>query len=210
MKYSKADIFELSELIRPRLSEKRFKHTLFVLEAAKRIGQYFNEIDISELSCAALLHDVTKELSYEEQISLITEGNIELTDEDRETPAILHSLSAPIVIERDFPEFATKNILSAVEKHTTGSDEMSLFDKIVFIADYVEDTRIYDSCIEVRERLFSSLSRDQDYPKNEAAVNKAVLDSLIFTEKDIIKRGRTPNARSLKAKEALLSFIDIY
>ena len=203
MKYSSDEILELSEMVKSRLSEKRYKHTLSVLEAAQNIAKYFVDIDISELSAAALLHDVTKELSYEEQLLLLKDGGIVISDDDRNTAPILHSLSAQVVIKRDFAKFATDSIISAVEKHTTGSADMSLFDKIIFIADYVEDTRIYDSCVKVREQLFSALSMEVDRCKNENEVNKAVFDSLVFTENDLIKRGRIPNQRSLIAKKSI-------
>ena len=203
MMFSTDEILELTQCIKSRLSEKRFKHTLSVLAAATKIGRYFVDIDPSELSAAALLHDVTKELSYEDQISILTEGGVAITDEDKETAAILHSLSAPLIVRRDFSKFATDSVLSAVEKHTTGSENMSIFDKIIFIADYVEDLRTYDSCIAVREQLFSNLSADADGLSNEIALDKSVYQSLIFTENDLIKRGRTPNSRSIKAKNAL-------
>ena len=207
MKFSKNDILELTERVKERLSEKRFNHTLSVVEMAKKIGMYFDDIDSSELCSAALLHDITKELSYEEHIALLTDGAVDFSDEDMKSSAILHSLSAPVVIRRDFSEFATDSVLSAVEKHTTGSDGMTLFDKIIFIADYVEDTRIYESCISVRKELFSNLSADFDCSQNEHAVNKAVFDSLTFTENQLIKQGRVPNSRSLKAKNYIAALL---
>lgn len=209
MKYSQDDILELSETVKLRLSEKRFKHTLSVLDAAKKIGSFFSEIDLSELCCAALLHDITKELSYDEQISLFNESEIELSAEDRETPAILHSLSAPIIIKRYFKKFATDNILSAVENHTTGTAGMSIFDKIIFIADYVEDTRTYETCIKVRESLFDALVNSKEQSQAENALDMAVYMSLSFTEKSILKQGRVPNSRSYKAKKDIAERIKI-
>ena len=209
MKYSQDDILELSEKVKLRLSEKRFKHTLSVLDAAKRIGSFFSEIDLSELSCAALLHDVTKELSYDEQIALFDESESELSEEDRETSAIVHSLSAPIVVKRDFIKFATPNILSAVENHTTGCAGMSIFEKIIFIADYVEDTRTYETCIAVRKDLYDALSDKKTLRQNEDALDRAVYMSLDFTEKSILKQGRVPNSRSYEAKKDIADRLNL-
>jgi hypothetical protein len=74
-------------------------------------------------------------------------------------------------------------------------------------ADYVEDTRIYESCISVRKELFSNLSADFDCSQNEHAVNKAVFDSLTFTENQLIKQGRVPNLRSSKAKKYIAALL---
>ena len=201
MKFTEEEIISVSNEVYKRLSEKRYAHTVSVVNAAKRIGQYFGEIDLSELSIAALLHDVTKELTYDEQIAILEEGRELITNEDREAPAVLHSLSAPCVIKRDFPEYATESILSAVKNHTMGAAQMSVFDRIIFIADYVEDSRIYESCIKVRAALYDGLSFENSYDKNERALNKAVYDSLVFTENEVIKRGRTLNSKSKETKE---------
>lgn len=201
MRFSKEQLIMLSERVKERLSEKRFNHTLSVQRAAERIGEYFKDIDLSELSAAALLHDVTKEISLDEQRTLFENNGLLLNDEDRETTAIWHSLSAPLLIKRDFSEFATADVLSAVRNHTTGNPAMSVFDRIVFIADYVEELRSYDSCIEVRSMLFSTLSEKNTAEENEYALNKAVVASLGFIENEVLKRGRKLNYRSRETKE---------
>ena len=201
MKFSDEQITNLAECVKSRLSEKRFRHVQCVVDAAKRIGRFFDEIDISELSAAALLHDITKELDVSEHLALFDEYGVKISDEDRDTVSILHSLTAPFFTLKHFPEFATESVLSALKNHTTGESGMSIFDRIIFIADYVEDSRIYDSCVKVREELFSALSLLNNHEKNEYALNKAVYDSLVFTEKDVLKRGRILNSRSFSTKE---------
>ena len=201
MKFSEEEIEFVLDEVKNRLSEKRFCHTLSVLKAARYIGSFFECIDLSELSVAAALHDVTKELTYEEHIELLNKSGAVVSDEDIKTAAVLHSLSAPAVILRDFPKYATESVISAVKNHTMGDAKMSLFDRIVFIADYVEETRSYESCINVREELYSGLSLGNDLAKNEYALNKAVYDSLCFTEKDVLKRGRKLNSKSIESKD---------
>ncbi len=208
MKFSDEQIATLTLRVSEKLSEKRFSHTLGVLDAAKNIGKYFPKIDLSELSAAALLHDVTKELSFEEQLDLLGAGGVSLTDSDTKSPLILHSLSAPIAVERDFPEFATENVLSATRNHTTGSPGMSVFDEIVMISDYVEDGRIYDSCASVRRELFENLSKSKNEKETEKSLHFAVYKSLVFTENDVIKRGRFLNERSVATKKYFASLLD--
>ena len=208
MKFTDQELSALMTAAQNRISEKRFMHVISVVEAAKKIGEYFPDIDLSELSAAALLHDISKEIKFDEQIALIEKEYGFITEEDRETVAVLHSLSAPAVIKTDFPKFATENVLSATKNHTTGNPGMSVFDRIVFIADYVEDTRIYESCVKVRCELYSSLSHENSYEQNEFALNKAVSDSLDFTENQVLKQGRKLNSRSLKTRNYFCGLIN--
>lgn len=207
MKFTDQELSALMTAVKIRLSEKRFLHVISVVEAAKKIGNYFPGIDLSELSAAALLHDITKEMKVEEHISLIEKEYGTLSDEDRETVAILHSLSAPVIVKKDFSEYASENVLSAVLNHTMGAPGMSVFDRIIFISDYVEQTRTYDSCVKVRRELYDSLSQEKGYKNNELALNKAVYDSLDFTENQVLKQGRTLNSRSLKTKDYFCGLI---
>jgi predicted HD superfamily hydrolase involved in NAD metabolism len=201
MKFSAEDIRAVSNEVRKRMSEKRFLHTNSVLKAANRIGSFFESIDLSELSIAALLHDITKELPYEKQLELLEKSGVSISQEDRETPAVLHSLSAPIIIKRDFSKYATESILSSVKNHTMGEAEMSVFDRIVFIADYVEDSRSYESCKIVRKSLYDALSLGNSTKTNEYFLNKAIYDSIVFTENEVLNKGRKLNSKSKDTKE---------
>ena len=201
MKFSQEIISILEERVKKRMSEKRFRHTRSVVFAVQRIGRYFEDLDLSELCAAALLHDITKELSVDEQIRLLIDGGFVISDEDMESPQIFHSFSAPIIIKSDFPKFATESVLSAVKNHTLGSPDMTVFDEIIFISDYIEDLRTYDSCIEVRKKLYDALSHENTVKQNVIALHEAVLSALIFTEKEVLKRGITFNSRSKKTKD---------
>ena len=159
----------LRDALAKRISPKRFRHTLGVEREIERLGQLYLPAKILPLRAAALLHDVTKELSPQEQIALCEKYGIPITRVDRISPKTFHAKTACPVIKREFPEFATDAVLSAVKKHTTGEPCMTTFDKIVFIADYVEDLKTYDSCKTVRDELFSTLAFENCVSKNEFA-----------------------------------------
>ena len=185
-----------------RMGEKRFLHTLGVESAAKRLGEVLLPDKVYELRAAALLHDVTKELSYEESLLLLKGASEELPEQVLSTPAVLHSFTAPLVIKRDFHEYASEEILSAVRKHTLGDRDMSIFDEIIFIADYVEDGRSYQPCVSVRDKLFSSLLEE-----GVTALHKACVEAIRNTECSLIEKGKTVNPISALAKTSLLSKI---
>ena len=154
---SEQDLVALRSAVELRVSKKRFLHVLGVEDMARRIGERCLPNKLYELSAAALLHDVAKEIPIEEQIAIISNCASKITAEELNAPQIIHSFTAPHVVLRDFPQYATEEILSAVEKHTLGDADMSIFDEIIFIADYAEAGRSYESCIEVRNYLLDNL-----------------------------------------------------
>ena len=133
MIFSEIKLSELREKLKLLLSAKRFSHTIGVEKCAAAIGAVLMPDSIEELRAAALLHDVAKEICIDEQLELLRESKFPLTDEDAATAGVIHSFTAPLIIKRDFPDFANDNILSSVEKHTVGAESMSVFDKIIFI-----------------------------------------------------------------------------
>ena len=206
MSFDEKTISELSGRVKARLSEKRFKHTLGVEFAAIRLGELILPDQINELRCAALLHDIAKEYTTDKLIDLIQNNGYVLSDEDMKCVSVLHSFAAPIIIKRDFPEFATVKILSATEKHTTGDDGMSVFDEIIFLSDYIEDGREYDDCIEVRNYFYSNVI-EGEYLNNERILHVSSLLSIEKTVSKLKETKRPINARTLNASGYLKNLI---
>ena len=190
----RAETSRLRDLVRERLSEKRFLHTLGVERLAKRLGEIVLPGSVYELCSAALLHDIAKEIPEKEQLLLIG-GDFEADDLD--TPAIYHALAAPALIKRDFPDYATENILSSVKNHTTGAPDMTLFDKIIFISDFAEDGREYPACREVAERLSLNLKLAKSLEESVKAIDLSTLDTLKATVLALNRMKKPINHRTL-------------
>jgi len=160
---------DLRRRVKGEVSEKRYEHMLGVercaLKAARLCGTLFCEDDIWLLRVSALLHDVTKDKGDEWQRRFIAERKIEVPSGDEDSAPLWHSFTAPEYISLYYPDFSYKTVLDAVRKHATGDAEMSLADKIICLADYIEDGRGYPSCVDTRERFFgfdfSSASTDE-------------------------------------------------
>ena len=105
MRYDDNSLRMLTDEVSKRLSGDRFTHTIGVSKMAQKLALVFS-LDATVATAAALLHDITKEYSYEEGLSLLREGGISLDKEDLDTPSILHSFTAEVVIKRDFPDFS--------------------------------------------------------------------------------------------------------
>ena len=206
MIFSDEKVNELKEQVRARLSEKRYLHTLSVAEAASRLCDMCMPEGKREAIIASLLHDVTKELSLEEQKLLLNEGDIVLDSEDLESVSILHSFTAPILIKKLFSEFATHNVLSSVRNHTIGSPDMSVFDEIIFLADFIEDTRTYESSVKLRELVYSNM-RQNDIQNNLWVLHTACIRAIDCTVLHLIENKKKINSKNILTRNALLSKI---
>lgn len=201
------DMVEALKLrVSARLGERRFLHTMGVAACASRLAELCEIDSKSEAEIAAYLHDITKEYPYEEQIAIIKNHNIMLDEEDFNSPAVLHSFTAEAVIKSDFPEFATDKILSAVRFHTLGSPDMTEFDEIIFLADFIEETRTYPSCVTLREFVFSNMKKG-DAEANRLILHRAVISAIESTVKNLTENNRFVNSKNILTKEALLSKI---
>ena len=202
MIFTEEILTELKKNIKMRMSEKRFSHTLGVERCAERLGRLVLSERINELRAAALLHDISKEIPIDIQFEILEKNKFPLTDEDRTTVGVIHSFTAPYVIKNEFPDFATPDILSAVFNHTLGCEDMSTFDKIIFVSDYAEDTRKFDSCIAVRNFLFSGI--DALAPKERMKRLDEAFMAAINGALDALKRmGQPINSRIYITKKYL-------
>ena len=153
---------EILDLLRIKVksyvNERTYSHILGVeREAASLADIYLPEGERNKARAAALLHDITKNETVEKQLQYCREFGI-ILGVDPLSPKLYHSKTAAVLIERDFPEFADPEIVSAVRWHTTGRDNMTVFEAIIYLADYIEDTRTYDDCIKLRRYFYDGIS----------------------------------------------------
>lgn len=205
--FTEQDIRQLRSKVKLCMGDKRYTHTLGVEAATIRIGGILLPNRVSELRVAALLHDVAKELETEELLRLIGAENYKLSDEDLNTLPALHSFAAPALIKRDFAAFATDDVLQSVFTHTLGSADMDLFSEIIFVSDFVEENRSYESCRETAEFLFSSLSLNKTNEENIMLLHTATVMCIDHTEESLLKRGLKMNSTSIAAREKFLKLI---
>lgn len=121
------------------LKKGRFKHTIGVMYTAGSIAMRYDE-DIQTAMLAGLLHDCGKYCSEEEQIALCKEYGIELTEHELEVPALIHAkLGAYLAKEKYHAE--DDAVYQAILYHTTGRPDMTMLEKIIYLADYIEPYR---------------------------------------------------------------------
>lgn len=197
-----SDILFLREAVKSYLTEKRYLHTLAVEREAARLGELYLPEKTAELRCAALLHDITKKCDLEKQLQYCEEFDIIMGDYDILSPKTFHSKTAAAVAARDFPELATPDVISGVRWHTTGHDNMTVFEAIVYLADYIEDTRSFSDCVELRDYFYTGLAAGED--KNELLC-RTMIRSFDMTVSGLIEEGAPIDSDTVQARSFYIS-----
>ena len=204
MNFTEAQIESLRREVSERLSEKRFVHTLGVEKMAVRLGELCLPDMIDKLHVAALLHDISKEYSEAEHFFVTKKHNIVFSDAELYEPALWHSFTAAAVVIDEFPTYADEDVLTAVYNHTVGSPDMSVFDEIILLSDYIEEGRTYQNCIDVREKFFRDIEKSKNYNERLIALHEATIDSFNNNINKFISRGKSFHERTLLTRDEMV------
>lgn len=137
---------------------KRFEHTLGVEFTSAALAMRYGA-DIQSARTAGLLHDCAKCLTDRERVSICRKHDIPMTELERSNPFLLHAKVGAYLAGKKYG-VKDQDILNAIRNHTTGRPGMSLLEKIVFIADYMEPGRNHAPNLEeIRKMAFVDLDR---------------------------------------------------
>lgn len=154
-------IEEYKSLLKSRLSDYRYNHSLCVAQSAVELAQKYGA-DPAKALVAGLLHDVTKEAEREEHFALFEESGMPLSKLERRNPKLWHAMSGAAYMKLKL-NIDDEEILSAVRYHTTARADMTLLEKIIYIADFISADRVYDDVDVVRELARKSLEETMRY-----------------------------------------------
>lgn len=184
------DYEKLKEILKSRLDENRYYHSLCVADEAVRLAEKYDG-DKDKLYLAGLLHDVTKNAPKDEHLQIFKEFGIILTDIELKAQKLWHAMSGAEYI-KNILGIADAEIIDAVRFHTTAKANMSLTAKILYLADFT--------------------SRDRDYPDVDVirgyvdeSLEKAFIYALQYSITDLVKREKAVHPDTLSAyNEAVL------
>lgn len=150
------DIMEYRRKLKKKLSEARYEHSLSVSFTCVCLAmRYGYPLDKAEL--AGLLHDCAKCYADSEFVHKCEKHNIILTEDEKKAPAVLHAKYGAWMAREKYG-IHDEEILSAIACHTTGKPNMSLLDKILYVADYIEVRRDKASnLVEMRHLAFEDI-----------------------------------------------------
>lgn len=194
----------LRERVMGRMSPKRFRHTLAVEEMATRLCALYCPEYTLQLRAAALLHDLTKELEPCQQESLCREYGLCVGAEEKASPKLYHARTAAEKIRLEFSEFADPIVISAVRWHTTGHAGMTLPEKLLYLADYIDSSRTFKNCVILRRYFFGAQPERMTLEEREALLCETLILSYDMTIKDLLEEGRSIAVDTVQARNELI------
>lgn len=187
-----ADLKNLSlEQLRPValscLNHRRIPHVLGTEQEAVRLAERWGA-DAEKARRAALLHDCTKKLSLPEQLALAERFHVPLDEMERREIKLLHAKTGAGIAEAVFG--TDEEITNAIRWHTTGRGDMTLLEKVLYLADYIEPTRDFPGLEALRRTCYEDL-------------DAGLLLGLEMTIGEMEARNAPIHPKTLEARDAL-------
>ncbi len=148
---------EYYKVLRARVNDKRYNHSLNVAKEASYLAQKYGA-DVKKAEFAGLLHDITKQIDEIEQLQLISDAGMRLSDLELENKKLWHAVSGMAFLKTRL-NIEDEDILNAVRYHTTGRAGMSLLEKVVFVADITTADRTSPEAKEIRKVVEEDLNK---------------------------------------------------
>ena len=133
------DIRKIRKAMEKALDPKRYEHTLGVAYTAAALAMRYGD-DVNNAILAGMLHDCAKCLTNEKRLSICEKYNIAVNEAERKNPYLLHAKVGSFIAVKKYG-VTDKDVINAILNNTTGRPGMSLLEKIIWIADYIEPGR---------------------------------------------------------------------
>ena len=170
----KEELLHIKKELSKKLKKERFEHTVGVMYTSASLAMRYGA-NIEKAMTAGLLHDCGKYCSAKEQLKLCEKYKITLTDLEHSMPALIHAKLGAYLAENEYG-IKDREVLDAITYHTTGRPEMTMLEKILYIADYIEPMRYKASRLpEIRKLAFEDL---------DECMYEILKDTLEYLEED--------------------------
>ncbi len=169
------------------LNHRRIPHVLGTEQEAVRLAKRWGA-DVDKARRAALLHDCTKKLSLSEQLALAERFQVPLDEMERREIKLLHAKTGAGVAEAVFG--TDGEITNAIRWHTTGRGNMTLLEKVIYLADYIEPNRDFPGVEDLRQACYKDL-------------DGGLLLGLEMTIGEMESRNAPIHPKTLEARDAL-------
>ncbi|MEC0664643.1 bis(5'-nucleosyl)-tetraphosphatase (symmetrical) YqeK [Priestia flexa] len=147
---------EALAVVREQLTERRYIHTLGVMETAVKLAERY-DVDIKKAELAAIFHDYAKFRPKEEMKAIIINESMSVHLLEANTE-LWHAPVGAFLVEKEVG-LTDEDILNAIRYHTSGRPGMSSLEKVIYVADYIEPGRNFPGVEEVRELAEQDLDK---------------------------------------------------
>ncbi len=195
----------LREELSSSMSEKRYRHTVEVEAMVLRLGELYAPDKLPTLRAAALLHDLTKEYSPDRHLMIFAQKGLSLTREDALSPKTFHARTAAAILSERYPELCDDEVISCVRWHTTGRRGMTILEKLVYLADYIDLSRTFENCVKLRNFFFDANPETMDKEARLAHLRETLILSYDMTIADLLSEGRPISPDTFEARNELIS-----
>ena len=150
-------ITKIRRKLMTELDTERYEHTLGIMYTAASMAMRYDE-DVEKALLAGLLHDCAKCISGENKIKLCNKYHLSVSEVEKKNPSLLHAKLGAFLAAKKY-HIKDKDVINAIASHTTGCPNMTLLDKIIYIADYIEPGRKeLPNMAEVRKLAFTDIN----------------------------------------------------
>lgn len=170
-------MFPFENLVKLRLTRKRFEHCLNVAKASRWLAIKYGA-DEKKALIAGILHDITKEWSTSDHMKFLHNYNIGITRFEFASKKLLHAITGSCYA-KIFLKVTDRDILNSIRFHTTARSGMSILEKVIYLADFISDDRSFSGVN--RLRTLAALNLDD-------AVFAGIMDTIeeLLKKKSII------------------------
>ena len=207
--YNQSEILTLRERVTADMSEKRARHTLAVEQMAARLAALYCPEREQMLRVAALLHDVTKEWKTDRHVAFLQERGVEVSALDVAAPKTLHARTAALLIPEAFAEYADPEVISAVRFHTTGREGMTLCEQIVYLADYIDESRTFPDCVALRRAFWDAEPQNMCEKERETHLLRVLVQSFDMTVTGLLADGAPVSPDTFCARNSLILQLNV-
>jgi predicted HD superfamily hydrolase involved in NAD metabolism len=151
-------IKDLKKDLKKEMDESRYEHTIGVMYTCGALAMRYG-YDLEKAMLAGLMHDCAKCMPNAKKLKMAEKNHLDISDLERKNPFMLHAKLGALLAQKKY-DIDDEEILSAIRWHTTGRPQMSLLDKIVYVADYIEPKRDKAPNLkEIRQMAFEDLDQ---------------------------------------------------
>lgn len=168
---------------------KRYSHSIRVMEIGLKLCEIYNG-DKGKVKIAAILHDCGKIQGKAKLLKRAKDFDIILDKYMKNNLELIHGPLGAKLAENKY-KINDREILDAIEYHTTGRENMTLLDKIIYISDFIEPKRNFQGIEEVRELAYEDL-------------DKSLIIAMDKTIKFLIDNKTLIHTRTIKARNDLI------
>lgn len=201
---TEAELTGLRSLVMTQMSPKRFVHTAAVEDMVTRLATLYCPEEIPALRAAALLHDITKEYDIPTHMQLLTQAGQPPMPGEAFSHKTFHARTAALLIPDNYPGFNTETVVNAVRWHTTGRAGMTLTEQLLYLADYIDESRLFPDCVRLRSFFWSAHPERMTPEERRIHLRRTLIMSFDMTMRALLSEGAIISPDTALARNELV------